>query len=102
MNIFRNTKKIVIFLRENGFHDFLFAIISNLGNRFFHLDPKTKWNSGIKSEVRYWDSYIKTKGLERPEIYEHKFDPDLALQPRPALCCSPKMKSISWMSVLDH
>ena len=92
MNIFRNVKKVIKFLGENGFHDSLYAIISNLGNRFIHLDPLTKWNSGIKSEVRYWDSYIQTKGLERPEIYQQKFDPDLPLQPRPAALLPPQEK----------
>jgi SAM-dependent methyltransferase len=90
MTIFRNAKKVVKFIRENGFHDFIFVIISNFGQQFFHLEPKTKWNAGLKSEVRYWDSYIQTKGLQRPEIYELKFDPDLPLQPRPAALLLPQ------------
>lgn len=90
MNILRNPQKAIKFLRENNFSDLISAIISNYGQQFLHLKPKTKWNAGLKSEVRYWESYIQTKGLERPDIYELKFDSDLPLQPRPAALLYPQ------------
>jgi SAM-dependent methyltransferase len=84
MNILSLARESLKFLKENGFRALISVIISKYGQQFFYIKPKTKWNAGLISEVRYWDSYIKTKGLQRPDLFELKFDPDLPLQERPA------------------
>jgi len=54
--------------------------------RYGQLLPfsKTKWGGGLKNEVDFWDDYFRTKGLQWPESYSMRLDPEAPLQPRPA------------------
>jgi len=51
---------------------------------------KSKWKAGIKSEIRFWDDWFCTKGLQWPDQYRNSFDPNLPLQPRPAALLPPQ------------
>jgi hypothetical protein len=42
---------------------------------------KQKWTSGIHDEINFWDSWFETKGLEWPEDYKFRLDPNTELQP---------------------
>lgn len=42
---------------------------------------KQKWKSSIKYEVKFWDDYFRTKGLQWKDYYSLKLDPNLPLQP---------------------
>jgi len=45
---------------------------------------KGKWENGIESELRFWDNYFRTKGLQWSDYYGMQFDPTLSLQQRAA------------------
>lgn len=42
------------------------------------------WKDGMPSELDFWDSYFRTKGLEWADSYNMRFDENLPLQERPA------------------
>lgn len=45
------------------------------------LSKKTRWEAGIQSEIRHWDKWLGTKGLDSPEDFNLRLDPDSVLQP---------------------
>ena len=45
------------------------------------LSKKAKWEAGIQSEIRHWDKWLRTKGLESPEDFNRRLDPEAVLQP---------------------
>ncbi len=45
------------------------------------LNPCEKiWRTSVKNEVRFWDDYFRTKGLEWKQDYSSRLDPELPLQ----------------------
>ena len=47
------------------------------------LDTQKKiWRASIKSELKFWESYFRTKGLQWKDHYALRLDPDMALQTR--------------------
>jgi SAM-dependent methyltransferase len=48
------------------------------------MNSRLVWGLGIRPEIRFWDDYFRTKGLEWSDTYGLRFDPDLPLQERPA------------------
>lgn len=41
---------------------------------------KSKWKSGINSEIQYWDTWFQTKGHKWANDYLNRLNPDLPLQ----------------------
>jgi len=39
-----------------------------------------EWKAGLPEEVGFWRAYLSTGGLEWPEEYRHRLDPDAAIQ----------------------
>jgi SAM-dependent methyltransferase len=70
------------------------------GSRSLSWRPKLRWKAGISSEVEFWDSWFRTKGLEWPADYRERFDPNLALQPRPAALL-PEQPGTGKIRILD-
>lgn len=89
MSLLRKATSAVKILMANGFY----RIVSILISKYRLLIPqsaKSKWETGIKSEIQFWDDYFRTKGLQWADSYGHRFDPDLPLQPRPAALLPPQ------------
>lgn len=42
---------------------------------------RSLWETGIDREVRYWRDYLATEGLQEPDDFRFRFDPDAPLQP---------------------
>lgn len=41
---------------------------------------KSKWNAGIFEEINFWESWFKTQGLEWPDDYKFRLDPNTEMQ----------------------
>jgi SAM-dependent methyltransferase len=87
MSILRKAAAAVKVLKEDSFQAFVFILISKYGPP---IPAKLKWKAGIRSEIRFWDAYFSTKGLQWADTYGIRFDPDLPLQPRPAALLPPQ------------
>ncbi len=59
---------------------------------------KSHWAAGLTSEIQFWDGWVRTKGLQWPDDYGDRCDPDLPLQPRLAALLS---SSPAGVHVLD-
>ncbi len=44
------------------------------------LSPKLRWNYSKNSELDFWDSFFKTKGLQWTDSFHQGFDPSYPLQ----------------------
>jgi SAM-dependent methyltransferase len=95
MNLLHRTRAAVTFVKEDGIVGLL-SILFRLGLPN-PLSAESKWRFGIRSEVRFWDRYFRTKGSDWPETYPLRFDPGLPLQARPAAL----LPSQSEVDVLD-
>lgn len=42
------------------------------------------WAAGIPHEVRFWDAWLASRGLQWPEDYARRLDPEAPLEPRAA------------------
>ncbi len=42
---------------------------------------KSVWRSGLSDEIAFWDKWFETEGLQWPENYRDRLNPDLPLQP---------------------
>lgn len=63
------------------------GIVRTLRRKLADLVPRSaqsRWKDGIASELSFWDSYYRTKGLQWSDAYGHRFDADLPIQPRVA------------------
>ena len=76
-----NLSNAVRAYRERGFGGVLRAVVRRLK---LPATSKSRWRKGIGSEAEFWDSYFRTRGLEWPDDYRERLDPDRPLQPRPA------------------
>jgi len=38
--------------------------------------PGDRWRQRLPEEVRFWDDYVRTRGLEWPDEYQRRVDPD--------------------------
>ena len=46
------------------------------------LPDKLRWQWNIRSELTFWDSYFETHGLDFPQDYLDRMNPNLELQPQ--------------------
>jgi len=44
-------------------------------------NPPANWSDGIASELDFWDRWLSTKGLQWPEDYKRRLDPNTPVQP---------------------
>ncbi len=91
MRILRKARGAVKVFRESGFHGIVSILISKYGLPI-PQSQKSKWKAEINSEIQFWDDYFRTKGLQWADSYGSRFDPNLALQPRPAALLPPQIK----------
>ena len=68
--------------------------------RLLSWRAKLRWKVGVSSEVDFWDSWFRTKGLEWATDYIERFDPNLALQSRPAALL-PEQPKAGKIRILD-
>jgi len=47
-------------------------------------DSRERWKAGIERELEWWRSYLSTGGLDCPEEFRFRFDPEAPLQPHVA------------------
>jgi len=97
MSLFRKARNAFELLREDGFH----AVVAVIRRRYGVPIPQSSrstWKAGIKSELIFWDSYFATKGLDWPEDYRRRNDPDDPLQPRLAALL-PAQAAVSILDV---
>lgn len=80
MNIFKRISNI---LSQNDFYSLTYILLNKLQIPIT-LSAKYIWKAGKKSEVRFWDNYYRTKGLQWNQYFSVQFDPDFPLQERPA------------------
>ena len=86
MGILHKSKTVLNVLKKEGLKKVFSILISKYGFSMFlgQQSQKAKWETGIKSEIDFWDDYLSTKGLRWGEDYKNRFNPDLSLQARPA------------------
>jgi hypothetical protein len=63
------------------------------------LPAKLKWKLGIESELTFWDDYFRTKGLQWPNDYQNRLDPEFPLQPGPAALLPTAPQSLHLLDV---
>lgn len=80
MKILRKIRNI---LSQNDFYSLTYILLNKLQIPIT-LSAKYIWKAGKKSEVRFWDNYYRTKGLQWNQFFSVQFDPDFPLQERPA------------------
>jgi SAM-dependent methyltransferase len=44
-------------------------------------ESQATWACHLADEVAFWDSYLETRGLQWPEVFQLRLDPNLELQP---------------------
>ncbi len=91
MSIFGKISRAINVLTEDGYH----ASVSILRSKYKLPIPQSAismWKGGIKSEIRFWDEYFRTKGLQWADSYGNRFDPNFPLQPRPVALLPPQTK----------
>jgi SAM-dependent methyltransferase len=81
--------------KETGIKRYLkkgFLIIRSAFKQLMYYTNKRKWKRGIQSELRFWDDYFRTKGLEWHDTYGERFNPNLPLQHRLSALLPPQEK----------
>jgi SAM-dependent methyltransferase len=63
--------------------------------------PKDLWESGKSSEVEFWRRYLVTKGLEWPDDYASRLDPEHSFHERLLKFLPPHGPSSEPIAVLD-
>jgi len=63
------------------------------------LPDKLRWQWNIRSELTFWDSYFETRGLDFPEDFKQRMDPDLELQPQLAALLPKDRKVVRLLDV---
>src|SRR5215213_10677957 len=58
------------------------------------------WARGIGDELRFWDSWLASRGLQWPEDYARRMDPEAPLDPRAAEL-APSLARDGRLRVLD-
>lgn len=86
-----------IITQKYGFHRFI-SILKGQYKLPIPQSSHSKWKAGIESEVEFWDSYFRTKGLKWSDDYQSRFNPDLPLQSR---VVSLLPESLSEIHILD-
>ncbi|MEO0585675.1 MAG: methyltransferase domain-containing protein, partial [Bacteroidota bacterium] len=81
MNVIRFGRKVLQVLKEDGLGRVANLTLASLPIPQAH---SFKWKAGIKSEVIFWNKYLRTSGLHWPETFRFRTDPDAMLQSRPA------------------
>ena len=59
--------------------DILRPYVRKIQQFYYDLRAGSAWEAGIEHEVKFWDKYFKTKGLDWPEDYQQRLDPTLPL-----------------------
>jgi SAM-dependent methyltransferase len=59
--------------------DLLRPYVRKLQQFYYDARAGSAWESGIDHEVKFWDKYFKTQGLDWPEDYQQRLDPNLPL-----------------------
>jgi SAM-dependent methyltransferase len=98
MNILRKARSAFEILGEkDSFHRILSILRSQYGLPI-PQSAYSKWKAEIESELGFWDSYFRTKGLQWADTYGVRFDPDLPLQSRPTALIP---RSLTEVHILD-
>ncbi len=80
MSILSKTRSAYKIWRTGG----TLGVVTTLVDRFglpIPLPEQARWRAGLTKEVRFWEEYFRTRGLEWPDAYKRALDPDFALQP---------------------
>ena len=81
MPIIQRIKNAANILRRDGLRALIVAFISR--NRLrLSIHNKFMWRSGVQYELRFWDDWFRTQGLQRPDKYQEKVNPEQPLQER--------------------
>jgi SAM-dependent methyltransferase len=59
--------------------DLLRPYVRKLQQLYYDARASSPWEAGIDHEVQFWDKYFKTKGLDWPEDYQQRLDPNLPI-----------------------
>jgi ubiquinone/menaquinone biosynthesis C-methylase UbiE len=76
----KKTKTALLKIKQLGVMGFLIYIIEEKLKIKLALTSKMRWNYSSSSEIKFWDSFFKTKGLRWADSYQLRFDPSLQLQ----------------------
>lgn len=97
MQLANKVKSFFRLLKNDGLKRVIVEIIDR-----YHLPVRLsqafRWEAGIKSQVRFWDLWFKTKGLRWPDEYQKRLDPQRSLQPR-VEALLPEMDNCSILDV---
>jgi len=88
---------INVLSQKDGLHRIL-VILRDQYSLPIPQSSRSRWKAGIDSEINFWDSYFRTKGLKWSDDYQSRFDPELPLQARVA---SLLPAALSEVNILD-
>jgi ubiquinone/menaquinone biosynthesis C-methylase UbiE len=76
----KKTKTALLKIKQLGVIGFLIFIVEEKFKIRLSLNSKLRWNYSKISEINFWDSYFKTKGLQWTTGYNQRLDPSFLLQ----------------------
>jgi SAM-dependent methyltransferase len=79
--LLRKVKTACRILREQGVGGVIKALEPY---RKAMLSSSGRWKEGHSDELKFWDEYFRTRGLQWSADYASRLNPDTPLQPRPA------------------
>ena len=80
MSLLRKARSAGRLMREAG-HGSLFHMLLSKYGVPMPGGVEFLWKQGIREETKFWEAWFRTKGLQWPEQYRLRCDPDTALQP---------------------
>ena len=81
MGIIRKARNAANLFKDGGIRSILVTLAVQKGLPI-PLSSEFVWNSGLQSEVDFWDDYIRTQGSDWPETFALSLDPDSELHAR--------------------
>ncbi len=85
-------------IRNYGFGEFITYIFERKLKIRLPISSELRWEFNIKSEIRFWDNWFRTNGLEWPEEYLLRLDKNRPLQSE-ILKLIPEKESVDILDV---
>jgi SAM-dependent methyltransferase len=91
MSALRKAKSAGAVWRAGGLRG-LFRALHLTRGRSWPKGGTPLWRDGIGDEIEFWDAWLRTKGLQWPEDYRVRCDPERVLQPTVAALLPTRSK----------
>ena len=95
LNLLRKLKSFLLVFREYG-SQLIFLFLGSKCKLVISRGLDIRWKLGIASEIKFWDNYLKVAGAQ---FFQHRNNPELALQHRPASLLSNQLNEVQILDV---